>query len=152
MHNAGKHCTTPDSSDVDPVADRAVGFFVHLRSDLRLWYWRAGMENRCPLHDGRRRDRRLIAAIPGLIDLLSLPPEIRKTAIIHMTINLTIVALFAIDIWMRVSAGEAGAASNKPVWISLVAIVLLLVSGWFGGKMVYEAGVAVDTEQLRQRT
>jgi uncharacterized membrane protein len=94
----------------------------------------------------------LIAAIPGLIDLISLPPEIRKTAIIHMTINLTIVVLFAINIWMRVSGDDTSAASNKPVWLSLVAIALLLVSGWLGGKMVYEAGVAVDTEQLRQRS
>ena len=90
----------------------------------------------------------LAAAIPGLIDLLSLPPEPRKTAVIHMSINLTIVVLFAIDIWMRLSAGDAGAGSNNPTWLSLAAIVLLLVSGWLGGKLVYESGVAVDTEGL----
>jgi uncharacterized membrane protein len=90
----------------------------------------------------------LLAALPGLIDLLSLPPGPRKTAIIHMSINLTVVALFAINIWMRVSAGEAGVATTKPVWLSLVAIVLLAISGWLGGKLVYEGGVAVDTESL----
>jgi len=92
----------------------------------------------------------LIAAVPGLIDLVSLPPEPRKTALIHMTINLTIVVLFLINIWMRISAGAAGAASNGPVWLSLVAIALLLVSGWLGGKLVYESGVAVDTEGIRR--
>jgi|SRR5690242_15166605 len=92
----------------------------------------------------------LIAAVPGLIDLVSLPPEPRKTALIHMTINLTIVVLFLINIWMRISAGDAGAASNGPVWLSLVAIALLLVSGWLGGKLVYESGVAVDTEGIRR--
>ena len=51
----------------------------------------------------------LAAAIPGLIDLLSLPPGIRSTAIKHM------------------------------------AIAMLLVSGWLGGKLVYEGGVGVST-------
>jgi uncharacterized membrane protein len=90
----------------------------------------------------------LAAAIPGLIDLLSLPPEPRKTAIMHMSINLTVVVLFAINAWLRYSAGDAGAGSSTPVWLSLIAIGLLLISGWLGGKMVYESGVAVDTESL----
>jgi uncharacterized membrane protein len=29
--------------------------------------------------------------------------------------------------------------------LSAVAVLLLMVSGWLGGKMVYEAGVGVDT-------
>lgn len=90
----------------------------------------------------------LLAAIPGLIDLLSLPAGPRGTALIHMSINLTVVVLFAINIWMRVRAGDAGTAATGPVWLSLVAIVLLAVSGWLGGKLVYEGGVAVDTESL----
>jgi uncharacterized membrane protein len=90
----------------------------------------------------------LAAAIPGLIDLLSLPRDPRKTAIIHMSVNLTVVALYAVNIWMRVSAGDAGAGSTTPVWLSTVAIGLLLISGWLGGKLVYEGGVAVDTESL----
>ena len=91
----------------------------------------------------------LAAAVVGLIDLLSLPPEPRKTAIVHMSINVTIVVLFAINIWLRLSAGDAGAASTGTVWLSLVAIALLLVSGWLGGKLVYEYGVAVDTERAQ---
>jgi uncharacterized membrane protein len=90
----------------------------------------------------------LLAALPGLIDLLSLPPGPRRTAIIHMSINLTIVVLFVINAWLRIRAGDAGAAATGPVWLSLVAILMLLVSGWLGGKLVYESGVAVDTESL----
>jgi hypothetical protein len=44
-------------------------------------------------------------AVPGLIDLLSLPEGPRSTA--------------------------------------LISLVLLVISGWLGGKMVYEYGVAV---------
>lgn len=91
----------------------------------------------------------LAAAIPGLVDLLSLPRGPRTTAIVHMSLNLTVVVLFAINIWLRLSSGEVGAASSGPVWLSLIAIVLLAVSGWLGGRLVYELGVAVDTENIR---
>ena len=85
----------------------------------------------------------LAAAIPGLIDLLSLTdPAIRKTALIHMSINLVAVALYAINIWLRThGSGNTG----TPLILSIVAVGMLAVSGWLGGKMVHEAGVGVDT-------
>jgi uncharacterized membrane protein len=90
----------------------------------------------------------LAAAVFGLIDLLSLPSDIRGTALTHMAINLVVVVLFVIDAWMRIAAGNAGAGHAAPVGLSVVAILLLLVSGWLGGKMVYRFGVAVDTESI----
>jgi len=90
----------------------------------------------------------IAAAVPGLIDLLSLPAGPRSTAVLHMCINLIVVALFAVNAWLRMRAGDGGASSNTPMWLSLAALVLLLVSGWLGGKLVYERGVAVDTESL----
>jgi uncharacterized membrane protein len=88
----------------------------------------------------------LAAAVPGLIDLLSLrDTAIKSTAVKHMAINLTVVALYVINAWTRV---HASVSPNVSLILSLVAIALLLVSGWLGGKMVYEAGVAVHTEEL----
>ena len=84
----------------------------------------------------------LAAAVPGLIDLLSLPPGPRSTAIKHMAINLTVVVLYAVNFWLRMPAPEN---PGKLVWLSLIAIGLLTISGWLGGKMVYEHGIAVDT-------
>src|SRR5687767_7596423 len=50
----------------------------------------------------------LVAAIPGLIDLVSLrDPAIKKTGLIHMGINLTVVALYVINAWLRFE-GQAG--------------------------------------------
>ena len=83
----------------------------------------------------------LVAAIPGLIDMLSLPEGPRKTAIVHMTINLTIVALYVVNIWLRIA--NPGNVRTTGL-LSLAAVALLTVSGWLGGKMVYEHGVAVD--------
>jgi uncharacterized membrane protein len=90
----------------------------------------------------------LAAALPGLIDLLSLPAGPRKTAVLHMTINLVVVALYAVNFWMRMSAPEN---PGKLVWLSLVSVGLLAVSGWLGGKMVFEHGIAVDTPEPPRR-
>ncbi len=84
----------------------------------------------------------LAAALPGLVDLLSLPAgAMRRTGVAHMSINLTVVALYVVNAWLR---HADPAALNLPMLMSLVAIGLLLVSGWLGGKLVYELGVAVD--------
>ena len=83
----------------------------------------------------------LIAAVPGVIDMLSLSVPIRRIAVMHMAINLTVVALYVVNVWLRVRGQDAGA----PVWLSAIAVAMLGVSGWLGGKMVYEHGVAVDT-------
>jgi uncharacterized membrane protein len=84
----------------------------------------------------------LIAALPGLIDLLSLPPGPRGTALAHMTINLTVVALYAINSWLRWP--DPANFRGAPFLLSLIGIGLLVVSGWLGGKMVYVYGIAVD--------
>jgi uncharacterized membrane protein len=86
----------------------------------------------------------LVAAMFGFADMLSLPSGYTKRiALTHMGINLTVVVLYACNAWMR---HDAHAVSGTPFVLSLIAIVLLVVSGWLGGKMVYEAGVGVSTE------
>jgi uncharacterized membrane protein len=87
----------------------------------------------------------LAAALPGLVDLLSLRDKaIKKTALVHMAINLTVVALYVVNAWLR--AGQEGTAGGTPFILSLVAVAMLVVSGWLGGKMVYLAGVGVSPE------
>ena len=88
----------------------------------------------------------LAAAVPGLIDLLSLPSTIRSTALKHMAINLAVVVLYVVNAWMRHSDGDD---LQVPTLLSLAAILMLVVSGWLGGKMVYEAGVGVHTDTTR---
>lgn len=86
----------------------------------------------------------LAAALPGLVDLLSIQDRaIKRTGIAHMSLNLTIVALYAVNAWLRWSGA---AVAGLPLALSLIAIAMLLVSGWLGGKMVYLAGVGVSSE------
>jgi len=84
----------------------------------------------------------LLAAVPGLVDLLSLPQGPRSTAIKHMAINLTVVAFYLINFWMRM---EPPHAPGRLVWLSLISVGLLAISGWLGGKMVFEHAIAVDS-------
>ena len=53
-----------------------------------------------------------------------------------MGINLTVVALDAVNLWLRLNGSTL-------VWLSVLALGLLVVSGWLGGKMVFEHGVGV---------
>jgi uncharacterized membrane protein len=84
----------------------------------------------------------LAAAIFGLVDLVSLPAgHTKRVGLTHMTINLAVVGLYLCNAWLRNSdASPAGI----PFALSLIAIVLLVISGWLGGKLVYEAGVGVS--------
>lgn len=83
----------------------------------------------------------LLAAVPGFIDMLSLTGSRKRIALMHMTINLVVVALYVFNIGLRIN----GAQTNVlPVALSAVAIVLLAVSGWLGGQMVYVYRVGVD--------
>jgi uncharacterized membrane protein len=90
----------------------------------------------------------LLAAVFGLIDLVSLDPSRARTiGIWHMVINLTVVVLFVVDFWLRLGA----APSRLPVVLSLIAIALLAVSGWLGGEMVFVHGVASAAERRVER-
>ena len=93
----------------------------------------------------------LVAAVPGLIDFLALRErEAIRIATIHMVLNLTIVGLFVANLILRVRGYGPGTLT---LVLSVVAVALLLVSGWFGWELIYRQGVAVTPEiELRRRT
>jgi uncharacterized membrane protein len=90
----------------------------------------------------------LCAAVPGLIDLIYYKggtPPVKKIALTHMTINLIVVALYAINTWLRAGEfGVEGASLSTPVLLSIIGVGLLFVSGWLGGQMVHVYGVGVE--------
>lgn len=84
----------------------------------------------------------LAAAVPGAIDLMSLTAErVRKIALWHMSLNLAVVALYAVNIWLRVDGEPDG---FMPLLLSVVAVGVLGLSGWLGAEMVHKHGVGVD--------
>ena len=83
----------------------------------------------------------LLAAVFGLVDLLSLNNDrVKKIGIAHMAINLGVVALFAVNFWLR---WQGQPVFGTPFMLSVLAILLLAGAGWLGGHMVFVHGVAV---------
>jgi uncharacterized membrane protein len=81
----------------------------------------------------------LLAAVPGMIDLLSLREGVeRRTGVTHMLLNLAIVAVQCVNFGLRSQADDVG---NLPIALSAVAVVMLGISGWLGGHLVHVLGV-----------
>lgn len=91
----------------------------------------------------------LLAAVPGLIDLVSLTNrQVKSLGLWHMSINLVVVALYAVNLWLRMTAAPGASA---PIVLSVIGVVLFLVSGWLGGEMVHVHGVTVEPQPARER-
>jgi len=90
----------------------------------------------------------LCAAVPGFIDLLFYKggtPPVKRIALIHMTLNLVAVALFAINIGVRaINPAATGTGFSVPVVLSIIGVALIFASGWLGGQMVHVYGVGVE--------
>jgi uncharacterized membrane protein len=84
----------------------------------------------------------LAAAVPGYIDYRALTDPIAvRVAQMHMVINVGLVLLFTVNAGLRI-INETGAW--VPVFLSVVGVAALAVSGWLGGELVYVHGVAVQ--------
>jgi uncharacterized membrane protein len=84
----------------------------------------------------------LLAAPFGLVDFLGLrDPRARRIGAAHLVLNLVVVAMFAVNLWLRMRS-EPGAA--LPIVLSAIGNGMLVVSGWLGGELVYRLGVAVE--------
>jgi uncharacterized membrane protein len=92
----------------------------------------------------------LLAAVPGLIDYGTIrAPRIRRLATAHLSLNLLMVALFAASLWVRLRAPLGAAVPpTLPVWLSGIGVVILAISGWLGGEMVFVHGVGAQVEAL----
>ena len=83
----------------------------------------------------------LVAAVPGMVDMLSLKGAPKKIALVHMGLNITVVLLYAVNIGMRINGSGV---MGLPLAFSIGAIALLATSGWLGGHMVFVHKVGVD--------
>jgi len=86
----------------------------------------------------------VVAAIPGVIDMLSLAGAPKKLALMHMALNATLVVLYAMNFGMRLNGG---AIAGVPFAFSVVGVMVLAASGWIGGHMVFVHRVAVTEKE-----
>lgn len=91
----------------------------------------------------------LAAALFGLLDLSTIPrgTPAFKTGIMHMSLNLVAVALFAVGFLIRYADDES--VPMSAFILSLVAAAILGASGWLGGKLAYHYGVRVADEETQ---
>jgi uncharacterized membrane protein len=87
------------------------------------------------------------AAVPGLIDWLSLTDKaVVKIANWHARLNVIALLIFAGSFYLRTTGGSGLISSSYTVAIALsvFGVVLITISGWLGGEMVFKHGVAVS--------
>jgi uncharacterized membrane protein len=86
----------------------------------------------------------LAAAVPGFVDLVSLTERaVKKIALTHMAINLIVVALYAVNIWLRFNDPANTAVG---IVLAVIGVGMLAASGWLGGEMVHVHGVGVEPQ------
>ena len=90
-----------------------------------------------------------VAAVPGLIDWLSLTDKaVVKLANWHARLNVIALLIFAASFYLRTTSG-AGLTSNSytiALALSVLGVILISISGWLGGEMVFKHGVAVEAQ------
>lgn len=87
----------------------------------------------------------LVAAVPGLADLLKIPrgSRARRTGYWHMAVGLSLVALFALALYARLPVGSGYQDRAWALAVDGAGLVVTGVQGFLGGRLVYHhhAGV-----------
>lgn len=94
----------------------------------------------------------LLAAVPGLIDYFGVARHSRAqaTATAHMLINLSVVAVYAASLYLRLDHGAlTGTMWAVAFGAQVLAAAALTVSGWLGGDLVYRYGLGMEREAMR---
>jgi uncharacterized membrane protein len=90
-----------------------------------------------------------LAAVPGLVDWLSITDgEVKKIANWHARLNVIALLVFAASFYLRTTGGAALVSGSYtiPVLLSVLGVLLITISGWLGGEMVFKHGVAVEPQ------
>ena len=84
------------------------------------------------------------AAIPGIVDWLSIKNgDVKRVANWHARLNITALVVFAISLFLRLGSYSemVGRKLTIPFLLSLVGVILIAISGWLGGELVFRYGV-----------
>ena len=99
-----------------------------------------------------------MAAVPGVIDLFGTIPKrssARSRGYLHGSLNTLALLDFIYVAWRRGS--PALPADGVAIGCSLVGVILIGISGWLGGTLVYHNQIGIDRRyagaaKLRERT
>src|ERR1044072_1887666 len=86
----------------------------------------------------------IAAAIPGIIDWLGIRNrDVKEVANWYAALNTTALVVFAISLFLRLGSYSelVGSKLTIPFLLSLVGVILISISGWLGGELVFRYGV-----------
>jgi uncharacterized membrane protein len=86
------------------------------------------------------------AAVPGLIDWATITDKaVVKIANWHARLNVIALLIFAASFYLRTASGASLVSGSYvvPVALSVLGVILITISGWLGGEMVFRHEVAV---------
>ena len=89
------------------------------------------------------------AAVFGLIDWLAIKDrEVKKIANWHARLNVIALLIFAASLYLRTTSGSrmVGGGYTIPLVLSVVGVILITISGYLGGELVFKHGVAVNPQ------
>src|SRR6185436_18625557 len=90
-----------------------------------------------------------VAAVPGLIDWMSLTDKaVVKIANWHARLNVMAFLVFAGSFYLRTTSGSSLVSGSHtiPLALSVLGVILISISGYLGGEMVFKHGVAVERQ------
>jgi len=92
----------------------------------------------------------LLAAIFGFIDFTGIASNTpaKRTALIHLSLNLTVVVLYLVNYFVR-AGSDHDSVNVVGLVLSIIALIMLSVSGYLGGKLAYTYGVRVAEEETQ---
>lgn len=92
------------------------------------------------------------AAVFGIIDWLSIKkPEVKTIANWHARLNVIALLIFAASFYLRTTGGSHIVSGSFiiPIILSAVGVILIMISGYLGGELVFKHGVGVNPQRDR---
>ena len=97
----------------------------------------------------------VLAALFGIIDWLPLKDRaVVKIANWHARLNVIALLVFAGSFYWRTTGGAriVKGSLTIPILLSVVGVILISISGYLGGELVFRHGLAVDTSDNGSRS
>src|SRR5256714_6952030 len=90
-----------------------------------------------------------LAAVFGIIDWLSITDRAtKKVADWHARLNVIALLVFAASFYLRTTGGMRWVSGSFtiPFGLSVLGVILITISGYLGGELVFRHGVAVNPQ------
>lgn len=92
----------------------------------------------------------IAAAIPGIIDWWAIKNgDAKRAANWHARLNVAALVVFVISLFLRMGSYSelVGRRLTFPFLLSLVGVILILISGWLGGELVFRYGIGQTRDE-----